>query len=167
MEKHGTHTQINAIVQLAQPGTESLVSLALEEKFTATLVTHASVQPVKHLMDIFAQLLVQQVKSIMILLNLVLVQQVKIGTEIYVFIASEVKFGTLPVKYVPAQPVLYGMDIHAITHAMVEELLIQPTINASVQVETGTVFLVLTVLALKFGAHQLNHVSAQPETGME
>jgi hypothetical protein len=59
------------------------------------------------------------------------------------------------------------MDIHAIIHAMEEELLTLLIINAFVQVEIGMVFLVLFVQEVKYGALQLNLAFVQLEIGTE
>ena len=136
-EKPGTRFQINATVQSAQPGTESLVSPVLEEKFIIIKAIHANAHPDKLSTDTFAQLHAQPVKSIMKPLSHAPVQADKIGTETSVFTASAVKFGMLQAYSAHAQLEQYGTDSHAITHAMEEELLTLIITNVYVQTEIG------------------------------
>lgn len=136
-EKPGTHFQINATVQSAQPGMESLVSPVLEEKSIIIKAIHANAHPDKLSTDTFAQLHAQPVKSIMKPLSHAPAQADKIGTETSVFTASAVKFGMLQAYFAHAQLEQFGTDSHAITHAMEEELLTLLIINVYVQTEIG------------------------------
>lgn len=120
-EKLGISILNHANVQFHQPGMELLVLFVLEEEFTTTLPLNANAQADKLIMDMSVLLTAQLDKFIMKLLKSVLAQQDKTGMEISVFCVMVVKLGTLLWILVFAQLVQFGMDIHALILAMVEE----------------------------------------------